>query len=133
MDSWFSAVVASALVVAMRAVFFVYRQLGKIVLCAARLRAPRVLVAARDLPIGTPLKSEVLRAGVWSGAPPGRTLVESEDAIENGVAGNICGGEALSPKRVRPLVCSFDIPRGRTSFTSFGPRSRYVGAAFVLP
>jgi hypothetical protein len=84
------------------------------------------LVAARNLPIGTLLKSEVLRAGVWSGTPPGHTLVESEDAIENGVAGNICGEEALSPKRVRPLVRSLDILRGRTGFTSFGPRSRLL-------
>jgi pilus assembly protein CpaB len=100
MNKRFLAVIAFALVVALGASYFVYRQLEKSILTAASRRAPKVLVAARDLPIGTLLKSDDLQLVDWPGAPPIYAVAKSEEAVGRGVIANIYAGEPLHPSRL---------------------------------
>jgi pilus assembly protein CpaB len=100
MNKRFLAVVAFALVVALGASLVVYRQLQKSILSEASRRAPKVLVASRDLPIGTLLKSDDLKMVDWQGAPPSYAVVKSEEAVGRGVIANIYAGEPLNPSRL---------------------------------
>jgi pilus assembly protein CpaB len=100
MNNRFLAVVAFALVVALGASYLVYRQLEKGIRSAASERTAKVLVAARDLPIGTLLKSEDLKTVEWTGTPPAYAIVKSQDAVGHGVIANIYVGEPLHPMRL---------------------------------
>ena len=100
MNKRFLAVIAFALVVALGASYLVYRQLEKSILSEASKRAPKVMVAARDLPIGTLLKSEDLKIVDWPGAPPAYAVAKPEEAIGRGVIANIYEGEPLHPQRL---------------------------------
>ncbi len=100
MNKRFLAVAAFAFVVALIASYVVYRQLEKGILADASKRAPKVLVAARDLPVGTLLKSEDLKTADWQGTPPAYAIVKPEEAIGRGVIANIYAGEPLNPARL---------------------------------
>jgi pilus assembly protein CpaB len=100
MNKRFLAVVAFALVVALGASYGVYQQLLKSVRSAASQKAAKVLVAARDLPVGTLLKIEDLKAVEWPGTPPAYGLVKSDDAVGRGVIANIYVGEPINPMRL---------------------------------
>jgi pilus assembly protein CpaB len=100
MNKRFLLVVAFALVVALAASYVVFQQLEKGIRTAASARAAKVLVAARDLPVGTLLKSEDLRVVEWSGTPPAYAVVRSEDAVGRGVVANIYAGEPVHPMRL---------------------------------
>ena len=92
--------VAFALVVALGASFIVYQQLQKSMTAAAARKAPKVLVAARDLPIGTVLKSDDLEFIEWQGAPPSYAILKVADAVGRGVLANIYKGEPLNASRL---------------------------------
>jgi pilus assembly protein CpaB len=100
MNKRFLAVVAFALVVAMGVSFVVYQQLVKGIRTAASEKAAKVLVAARDLPIGTLLKNEDLKLVEWSGTPPAYAIIKSGEAVGRGVIANIYAGEPLNPARL---------------------------------
>jgi pilus assembly protein CpaB len=100
MNKRFLLVVAFALVVALAASYVVFQQLEKGIRTAASARAAKVLVAARDLPVGTLLKSEDLRVVEWSGTPPAYAVARSEDAVGRGVVANIYAGEPVHPMRL---------------------------------
>ncbi|MDR3719058.1 MAG: Flp pilus assembly protein CpaB [Bryobacteraceae bacterium] len=100
MNKRFMAVVAFALVVALGASFLVYRQLEKGIRSAGSGRAAKVLVAARDLPIGTLLKSDDLKMVEWTGTPPAYAIVKAQDAVGHGVIANIYSGEPINPMRL---------------------------------
>ncbi len=100
MNKRFLAVVAFALVVALAASYGVYLQLMKGVRSAASEKAAKVLVAARDLPIGTLLRSEDLTVVDWPGNPPSYAVVKPQDAIGRGVIENIYSGEPLHSMRL---------------------------------
>lgn len=102
MNKRFLAVVAFALVVALGASYLVFRQLEKGIRSAASAKAPKVLVAAHDLPIGTLLKSDDLKLVEWSGTPPVYAVVKSEEAVGRGVIANIYAGEPLHAMRLAP-------------------------------
>ena len=100
MNKRFLAVVAFALVVAMGASYVVYRQLAKGIRDAASKKAAKLMVAAKDLPIGTLLKSDDLKLVEWPGEPPVYAVLKSEDAVGRGVIANIYAGEPLNQNRL---------------------------------
>lgn len=100
MNKRFLVVVVFALVVALGASYFVYRQLEKGIRSAAAEKAAKVLVAAHDLPIGTLLKSEDLKRVEWPGTPPAYGVAKSEEAVGRGVIANIYAGEPINPARL---------------------------------
>lgn len=100
MNKRFLAVVTFALVVALAASYFVYRQLEKGIRSAASEKAAKVLVAAHDLPIGTLLKSEDLKLVEWPGTPPAYGVAKAADAVGRGVTANIYAGEPINPARL---------------------------------
>ncbi len=100
MNKRFLAVAAFAFVVALIASYVVYRQLEKGILADASRRSPKVLVAARDLRVGTLLKSEDLKTMDWQGTPPAYAVTKPDEAIGRGVIANIYAGEPLNPSRL---------------------------------
>ncbi len=110
-------VVAYALVVALAASFVVFRQLENGIRSAASARAAKVMVAARDLPIGTLLQAEDFKQAEWPGTPPAYALGKPQDAIGRGVVANIYAGEPIHPMRLaatgagEPLAAT--IPLGK--------------------
>jgi pilus assembly protein CpaB len=73
---------------------------------AAGPRAPRqepktrIVVAARDLEIGTLLQASDLRTADWSGTPPKGWPVRKEDVVNRGVVSAIYEGEPIAPGRL---------------------------------
>ncbi len=100
MNKRFLAVAAFAFVVALIASYVVYRQLEKGLHADASKRAPKVLVAARDLRVGTLLKSEDLKTMDWQGTPPAYAVAKPDEAVGRGVIANIYAGEPLNPARL---------------------------------
>ena len=100
MNKRFLMVVAFALVVALGASYVVFQQLEKGIRSAASARAAKVLVAAKDLPIGTLLQADDLKLVEWAGATPAYAVVNAKDAIGRGVIANIYAGEPLHPMRL---------------------------------
>ena len=102
MNKRFLAVAAFAFLVALIASYVVYRQLEKGILADASKKAPKVLVAARDLPVGTLLKGEDLKTMEWQGTPPTYAVSKPDEAVGRGVIANIYADEPLNPARLAP-------------------------------
>lgn len=100
MNKRFLMVVAFALVVALGASYVVYRQLERSMLSSAAKSSPKILVAGRDLPVGTLLKHEDFKMVEWQGTPPAYAVVKADEAVGRGVIANIYAGEPLNPSRL---------------------------------
>ncbi len=100
MNRRFLAVVVFALVIALGASYLVYRILENKVLQGPPTREVKVVVAARDLPIGTLLKASDLKLADWSGSLPPQAIVKSEDAVKHGVIATIYAGEPVLSARL---------------------------------
>jgi pilus assembly protein CpaB len=100
MNKRFLAVAAFAFVVALVASYVVYRQLEKGIAAGASKRAPKVLVAARDLPVGTLLRNEDLTLAEWSGAIPPFAVTKPDDVVGRGVVSTVYAGEPINPSRL---------------------------------
>jgi pilus assembly protein CpaB len=100
MNKRFLVVVAFALVVALGASYLVFQQLEKGIRSAASARAAKIMVAARDLPIGTLLQADDLKLVEWVGTPPSYAVVKPRDAVGRGVIANIYAGEPIHPMRL---------------------------------
>jgi pilus assembly protein CpaB len=88
-----------AFVVAAGASFVLYRLVRNQVHNAA-VRRVEVVVAARDLEIGTLIKTSDLKAGTVFGEVPKGTLLKLESAVGRGVISPIYMGEPLSENRL---------------------------------
>ncbi|MGD0578515.1 MAG: Flp pilus assembly protein CpaB [Bryobacteraceae bacterium] len=100
MNRRFLAVVVFALVIALGASYLVYRVLENKVLQGAPKKEVKVVVAARDLPIGTLLKEGDVKLVDWSGTPPPQAIVRLEDAVKHGVIATIYAGEPVLTVRL---------------------------------
>jgi len=92
-------ILLSAFFVAAGASWVVYRLVRKQVADGASRRAT-VVLAARDLEIGTLIKAADLKTGTIVGDPPVGALLKPESAVGRGVVSATFVGEALNEKRL---------------------------------
>ena len=102
MNKRFLSVLIFALIVSGVASFLIYR------LVAARLAASaapapvngKVVVAARELQVGTLIKETDVRLGDWNGDPPKGALTNVQDALNRGVVSPLYEGELVLDARL---------------------------------
>jgi len=101
MNRRLSTILALAFVVALISSYAVYRIAG------AQMRAAssqpvtsKILVAARDIPIGTIIANADLTTGQWVGVPPKGTLSAKDNALGRGVVSELYQGEPILNTRL---------------------------------
>ena len=101
MNRRFLAVVVFALVIALGASYLVYRILeNKVLQGPASKNEAKVVIATRDLPIGSLLKASDVKLADWSGTLPPQAIVKLEDAVTHGVIASIYAGEPVLSTRL---------------------------------
>lgn len=88
-------ILVSAFVVAAACTYFVYRVVGNRLTYASSRKTVTVVVAARDIPLGTVLRAADLSTTQVVGAPPQGAILKKSDAIGRGVISNIYQGEPV--------------------------------------
>jgi pilus assembly protein CpaB len=92
-----------AFVVAAGASYLVYRVAGNQIRAAgAHPPTNKVVVAARDLQIGTLIQESDLRMGDWSGALPKGAAAKVDGVVGRGVIANLYEGEPVVAGRLAP-------------------------------
>jgi pilus assembly protein CpaB len=89
-----------AFLVAAGATLVVYRLISSRVTAGAKQPAQQVMVAARNLPVGTMLSETDLKASGWPGSPPAGAVLKKEDALGRGVVSSIYEGEPIIENRL---------------------------------
>ena len=102
MQKRFFMVLLFAFMVALGASLLVYRSI--VTKLATERTAPKaaVLVASRDLPVGTLLKSGDVRVAPWEGTAPAQSIAKTADALNRGVVEKIYQGEPIVESRLAP-------------------------------
>lgn len=104
MNKRFVGVLLFAFVVASGASLLLYRLLINRP-AAAKTAAPvtaKVVLAARDLDVGTVLKEEDVKLTDWAGAVPTGAIVKVQDAVGRGVTTAMYGKEPIIESRLAP-------------------------------
>jgi pilus assembly protein CpaB len=100
MNKRFAGVLVFALVVSFVASFLVYRlivgQIGRV----GRAHQQQIVVAARDLPIGTLIQASDVKAVDWSGSAEKNWARNSNEVIGRGVVQAVYAGEPLAESRL---------------------------------
>ena len=94
------SVLAFALVVSLGATFVVYRLISSQMSTNAKPSTTQVMVAARNLPVGTMIGESDVKTGEWSGSLPATAVLRKEDALGRGVVASIYEGEPLLGSRL---------------------------------
>src|ERR1051326_6072934 len=89
-----------ALVIAAGASFLVYRTVMGQARASAGPATVQVLVAARDLQVGTLIKDADLKVGNWAGELPKGVTNKKEEVIGRGVVLPIYAGEPVNETRL---------------------------------
>src|SRR5690242_20297493 len=89
-----------ALIVAAGGAYLVHRMVQTRVAGDPSLVFSRVLVAARDLQVGTMLREEDVSVERWAGKPIPGMFVDKKAALGRGVISGIYKGEAIVEKRL---------------------------------
>lgn len=93
-----------AFLVAAGASYLVYRVAGNQIRAAsAQKPTSKVVMAARDLQIGTLIHESDLKLGDWAGAPPKGAMTKADTAINRGVISRIYEGEPVVEGRLAPI------------------------------
>jgi pilus assembly protein CpaB len=91
-----------AFLLAAGASYLVYRIAGNQMRAGARPATNKLLVAARNLEIGTLIKDSDLRTGVWVGGLPKGALAKTDAVVGRGVVSVIYEGEPVMESRLAP-------------------------------
>lgn len=102
MNRRFIGVLVFALAVSAVASTVVYQLIAGRMSTQAKQTTARVVVAARDLAVGTLLKPEDLRLADWSGEVSPQWVLKPEDAVGRGVIANIFQNEPIATNRLAP-------------------------------
>lgn len=102
MSKRFLSVLVFALVVSLGASFLIYRLIASKINTTAKPATTAVMVAARNLPVGTLIGEGDLKTGAWSGTLPANAILKKEDALGRGVVASIYEGEPLLDTRLAP-------------------------------
>ncbi len=89
-----------AFVVSAGASFILYRVISSRISMQQQAPQTQILVAARNLPIGTLIKDVDVKLVDWSGSVPAQALTKQEDTIGRGVVAEIYEGEPLLESRL---------------------------------
>jgi len=81
------SVLAFALVVSLGATFVVYRLISSQMSTSAKPATTQVMVAARNLPVGTMIAESDVKTGEWSGSLPGDGCPEKGRRVGPGSSG----------------------------------------------
>ena len=96
------SVLIFAFVVSAGASLLLYRLIASRVTKANSEPATQVLVAARNLDLGTLLRESDLKMGGWNGPLPQGALLRKEDVVGRGVMAAIYDGEPIVENRLAP-------------------------------
>ena len=93
-------VLVFALVISAGATLVLYRMISSKMAAQAAPPSARVMVAARDLPIGSLVKDVDVKEVEWPGAIPASAITQREDLIDRGVVSPIFTGEPFLSTRL---------------------------------
>jgi len=102
MNRRLSTILLLAFVVAAISSYLVYRVAGKQMHPATQPRTTPIVVAARDLQIGTLIKDADLTTAEWMGSTPKGAILSKDAAIGRGVVSNLYQGEPIFDSRLAP-------------------------------
>jgi pilus assembly protein CpaB len=94
------SVLIFALIVSAGATFLVYRLISSQMSIRAKPDTTQVILASRNLPVGTLIGELDVKSGEWSGPLPANAVVKKEDAIGRGVLATVYSGEPLVESRL---------------------------------
>jgi pilus assembly protein CpaB len=95
-------IVSCALVLSVCASYLVYRAVGARAAAATSPRTVEVVVAARDLAVGTMVRDADLKMSGWLGPLPKGALLKRDGFLSRGVISTIYQGEPLTENRLSP-------------------------------
>src|ERR1700686_3655897 len=96
------SVLIFAFVVSAGASLLLYRLIASRVTANAKQPTAQVIVAARNLELGTLVRDSDLRMGDWSGTVPHAALLRKEDVVGRGAMSAIYEGEPILENRLAP-------------------------------
>jgi|SRR5579872_6133475 len=96
------SVLIFAFVVSAGASLLLYRLIASRVTANAKQPTAQVIVASRNLELGTLLRESDLKTGDWSGAVPQGALLRKDDVVGRGVMASIYEGEPIIESRLAP-------------------------------
>src|SRR3954470_12693918 len=102
MNRRLSTILFLAFVVAAISSYLVYRVAGKQMHPAAQPTTARIVVAARDIQIGTILRDVDLTTGEWVGTPPKGVLASKDAVLGRGVVSQLYQGGPVGERRLAP-------------------------------
>lgn len=102
MNKRLTTILFFAFVVAALCSYLVYRIAGNQMHASAKPSTTKIVVAARDLEIGTLLKDADLATGEWVGTLPKGTLTSKEKVVGRGVVSQLTQGEPILDSRLAP-------------------------------
>ncbi|HWR50887.1 MAG TPA: Flp pilus assembly protein CpaB [Bryobacteraceae bacterium] len=102
MDKRFSTVLAAALLIAGAASLLLYKFIGGRIQSGPDPVQTRLVVAARNLPVGTLIREPDVKLVPWPGATPKGGSVKLTDTIGRGVISGIVEGEPVVDHRLAP-------------------------------
>ncbi|RPI20117.1 MAG: Flp pilus assembly protein CpaB, partial [Acidobacteriales bacterium] len=94
------SVLIFALIVSAGATFLVYRLISSQMSIRAKPDTAQVILASRNLPVGTLIGELDVKSGEWSGPLPANAVVKKENAIGRGVLATVYSGEPLVESRL---------------------------------
>src|ERR1019366_7496141 len=103
MNRRISIIVSCALVLSMCASYLVYRAVGSRGAAAKAPPGVELVVAARDLAVGTLIKDADLRIAAWFGPPPAGAVLKRDALRNRGVLSEIYDGELVTEARLAPI------------------------------
>jgi len=95
-----SIIVSCALVLSICVSYLVYRAFGAQTMAGNAPRTVQLVVAARDLAVGTLLRDADLRIAAWPGSLPKGAILQLAGGLNRGVVSPIYEGEALTENRL---------------------------------
>jgi len=95
-------IVLCALVLSACASYLVYRAVGARVIAGKPADTAEVVIAARDLAVGTLIHGEDVKMSKWLGPVPAGSILKREVAVDRGVVSPIYAGERVTDSRLAP-------------------------------
>src|SRR5579872_919382 len=100
MNRRLSTILLIAFLVAAASSYIVYRVVGSQMHATPQAQTTRIVVASRDLQIGTLIHDADLTTGEWVGSIPKGVLLTKESALDRGVVSQLYKGEPILESRL---------------------------------
>jgi pilus assembly protein CpaB len=102
MNQRFISVLVFAFIVAAGASLLLYRLMAARVPAKGATPTTKVILAARNLELGTLIRDPDVKVGDWSGNPPPGSVLKKEDVVGRGIIAATYEGEPLLESRLAP-------------------------------